>query len=84
VGRFLADLDTLVPSGVSKKYVSVDLGAKHWNEPPGGAPCRGADGPQHMAGRSTTWAQEQILLRMLPDDPRLGPDGLRLGLDSPR
>jgi hypothetical protein len=27
--------------------VGVDLGAKHWNEPPGGALCEGVDGPRH-------------------------------------
>jgi hypothetical protein len=29
LGGDLVDLDTLVPSGVAKKYVGTDLGAKH-------------------------------------------------------
>jgi hypothetical protein len=44
MGQLLADLDTLVPSGVAKKCVGADLGAKHWNEPPGDALYGSADG----------------------------------------
>jgi hypothetical protein len=49
VGQFLADLDTLVPSGVTKKCVGTNLGAKHGNRPLGGALCGGTDGPQHRS-----------------------------------
>ena len=49
MGRFLADLDTLVPSGVAKKCVGVDPGAKHENGLPSEALYGGADGPQQRA-----------------------------------
>jgi hypothetical protein len=75
--QFLVDLNTLVPNGVSKKYVGTDLGTKHWNEPPNGALYGGADGPRHMAGWSTTWTQKLIRLYTLPDGPRLRWNGLR-------
>jgi hypothetical protein len=51
-------------------YVGLDLGTKHGNEPLGGALCEGVDSPRQSAGRSTTWAQVQILLCMLLDGPR--------------
>jgi hypothetical protein len=57
--------------------LGVDLGAKHENEPSGGALCGGADDPQHTAGHSATWAQEWILLCTLSNGLRLGPDGPR-------
>ena len=34
--------------------VGVDLGAKHWNEPPDCDHRGGADGPQHRVGRLAT------------------------------
>jgi hypothetical protein len=72
MGPFFIDLNTLFPSGVAKKYVDADLGAKHWNEPPGGALCGGADNLRHRVGRSTTWAQERILLCLLSNGSHLG------------
>jgi hypothetical protein len=39
-----------------KKYINivdVDLDAKHWNGPPDGALCGGADSPHLELGRST-------------------------------
>ena len=69
MGRFLAEIGTLVPSGVAKKCVGANLGAKHWNEPHG-VLCGGTDGTRHKARQSATWAQEQILFCTLPDDPR--------------
>jgi hypothetical protein len=55
VGRFLADLYTLVPSGVAKKCVGTDPDVKHGNGPHGGALCGGADGPRHRAKQSAAW-----------------------------
>jgi hypothetical protein len=75
MGRFLADLDSLVPSEVAKNCVDVDMCAKHWNEPHSDALYGGADAPRHRTGRFATWAQEQILLCTLPDGPHLRPDG---------
>jgi hypothetical protein len=40
---------------MSVRCVGADLDAKHLNEPPGGALCRGAGGPHHKAGRFATW-----------------------------
>jgi hypothetical protein len=40
----LIDLNTLVPSGVAKKFVGVDLDAKHWNEASDSALYGGTDG----------------------------------------
>jgi hypothetical protein len=74
LGANLVDLDTLVPSGVAKKYVGVDLGAKHWNEPFGSALYGGADDPWPWAGQSATLAHERLLPCKLSDGPRLGPD----------
>jgi hypothetical protein len=76
MGRFLADLDTLVPSGVAKNCVGTDPVAKHGNRPPGEALCGGADGLWHKAERSTTW-QRRLLLCTISDGPRLGLDGPR-------
>ena len=45
LGVDLVDLNTLGPNEVAKKYVGANLGAKHWNEPPGDALYGSADGP---------------------------------------
>jgi hypothetical protein len=77
VGRCLADLDTLVPSGVAKRCVGTDLGAKHENRSRGGALYGGADSPQHRAGRSATWRRSGSSFAHFPDGPRLGSNGPR-------
>jgi hypothetical protein len=70
VGRFLVDLDTLVPSGVAKKCVGTDPGAKHGNGPPSGALCGGADDlrlgagaapPLHTSGWSALEAERSAI-----------------------
>jgi hypothetical protein len=55
LGADLVDQTPLVSSGVAKKYVGADLGAKHWNEPPGGALRGYTDGlrPGRRSGSSS-------------------------------
>jgi hypothetical protein len=58
------------PQWNRQKCVGADLGANHWNEPPGGALCGGANGPQHKAGWSAAHAQERPLLSVRLNSPR--------------
>jgi hypothetical protein len=53
LGMILVDLDTWSLAESPK----INLDDKHWNEPPGGALCGGANGSWHSARRSATWCR---------------------------
>jgi hypothetical protein len=54
--RFLADLDTWIPSGVAKKCVGADLGANHWE----------------MNRLEVLSTEARMVRGIGPDDPRSG------------
>jgi hypothetical protein len=79
------DKTILIYSELAYACVGADLGTKHWNEPHGGAPYGGTDGPRHRARRSVPVAQttrngaEGRLIRSRPRSRLLGgtPSGRR-------